>query len=174
MMIFSNKSAGLAAALAAGIILSGASNTAQAGTVYLSTNGTQACRSTSAAGAGNFYYNHTYLWNGGATNQYLTCVMPEWNKGGGDTTTLQMAWAASATAGTVTCTVQSGAFYQGSNHIQQGATVSLTLAAGGNGYLEFPVIGQSVNWYMLNMICNVPPGFKLGLIERHRYAPDTW
>lgn len=169
-----NKSAGLAAALAAGIVLCGASNTAQAGTVFLSTNGTQACRATTGTGAASFYYNHTYLWNGGSTNQYLTCVLPEWNKGPGNTSLLTMHWAASAAPGTVVCTVQSGAFYFGVNNIQQGATLNLTLAAGANGYINFPVIGQNYNWYTLNMICNVPPGFKLGLIERHRDAPDVW
>lgn len=169
------KAGALAIALAASALLGGASGDAHAGSISMPSNGTQSCRATTAAGASSFYYNHTYLWNGGATNQYLTCVLPEWNKvAGGTTTVLDMSWAAGATGGTVTCTAQMGAFYFGVNHIDQGATVSLTLAAGGNGFLEFPDMVASVNWHTINVICNVPPSFKLGLIERHRFVPDTW
>ncbi|WP_460758580.1 hypothetical protein [Lysobacter fragariae] len=139
------------------------------------TNGTAACRATNSTGAASFYYNHTYLWNNGSTNQYLTCVLPEWNRLDGNVNTvLQMAWAAGATGGTVTCTAQVGSFHHGVNNIDQGATVSLTLAAGASGYVFFPTMTSTVNWSTINIICNVPASFKLGLIERQRTVPDTW
>lgn len=170
-----DKAGALAIALAASALLGGASGDAHAGSISMPSNGTQSCRATTAAGASSFYYNHTYLWNGGATNQYLTCVLPEWNKmAGGTTTTLQMSWASGGTGGTVTCTAQMGSFYLGVNHIEQGSTVSLALAPGSSGFLEFPALVSSVNWSTINVICNVPSTFKLGLIERHRHVPDTW
>lgn len=170
------RSMGLVVTLATGAMLGGVGGEAHAGTISMPTNGTAACKSTTAAGASKFYYNHTYLWNNGTTNQYLTCVLPDWNlQTGGNDTVLQMSWAAGATGGTVTCTAQIGGFYLGANQIVQGNTRSATITPGGSAFMTFVnPLTHTENWQTTNIICNVPPSFKLGLIEHQKDAPTAW
>ena len=176
MLRKSSGSIGLILVLAAGGLSATAGNVAQAGTISMPTNGTQACRATSSAGAASFYYNNTYLWNNGTTNQYLTCVLPDWNLMiATPDTALDMAWAAGSTSGSVVCTAQIGAYYGGANQIVQGNTQTLALAAGTNGYLTFATpMNHTTNWQSVNIICNVPAGFKLGLIEHQKTSPTAW
>lgn len=133
---------------------------------YTNTNGTGICRATSSAGAASFYYNHTYIWNSSASNQYLTCVVT--NRREPTSTATQggyMFWTAGGTGGTLTCTAQMGSYYFGTNTISSGSTQSVTLAAGASGTITFPSLARTASWETVNIICNVPPSFKLGLIQ---------
>ena len=174
-MIKQSRSFGAGAMIAVAGLLCGVGGTAQAATIELASSGA-ACRPVSAAAASSFYVANSYIWNTGSTNQYISCMLPDWNLlVGGDVTYLSFNWASSGTAGTVTCTVQAGGFYYGANQIASANTKSLTLAASSWGFMTFNTpLAMGTNYHNLNVSCNVPAGFKLGLIERQRSGPTTW
>ena len=132
---------------------------------YYNTNGTDICRATSSVGASAFYYNHTYIWNGSASTQYLTCVIPNHRVPTSDASmSTYLYWTAGASGGTVTSTTQMAAYYFGASEIASGNTQSATIAAGGNATLIFPSLARTAHWQSVNIICSVPASFKLGLV----------
>ena len=154
----------LALTLGIGAVLALAAAPEAKAFVVMPTNGAAACKATNLAGQSAFYVSNLYLWNSSTSNQYLTCFMPTWNLGYGvNTFSTQFWWTAGATGGSVTCTAQSG-YYAGSNLVAQGNTQTLTLAANAHSYIDFPALSRPSYVYSVNMICNVPPGFKLGVI----------
>ena len=165
----------LIVALATGVQLLAMSSAALAAPPIVQvTNGTLACRGTTTAGSASFYYNNMYLWNNGASTQFLTCVLPDWNTGNsGDDTYIAMNWAAGATGGTVTCTAQVGAFYNGVSNVAVGSTRNLVLAANANAQIVYPnPMTHTAKNQSVNIVCSVPPSFKLGLIEHWRTSPN--
>jgi len=134
------------------------------------TNGAAACKATSLAGQSAFYVSNFYLWNASSSTQYLTCFMPHWNlQYAVPTAATTLDWTAGATGGTVTCTAQSG-YYYGGNLVAQGSTLSMTLSASQSNIQVFPSLSRAGDADTVNLICRVPPGFKLGLIEQ--FDPD--
>ena len=154
----------LSFALVAGVALGLAAPESKA-VVTMTTNGTNACQATSGAGQAAFYSSHLFIWNGSASNQYLTCTLPNWSTAYGvNSSGTYLYWSAGAAAGgNVVCTAQSG-WFAGVSNIAQGDTQNLTLAAGATGQIVFPSLSRPEYFYSINVICNVPPGFKLGLI----------
>jgi len=141
--------------------------------VALPTNGAAACKATSLAGQSAFYVSNLYIWNASTSNQYLTCFMPYWNLVyARPTYATSFYWTAGATGGTVVCTAQSG-YYWSTNNVAQGNTQSRTLAANTYQEMAFPALSRPVWHYTVNMICNVPPGFKLGLITQLESDPPS-
>ena len=164
IVIAGPRSTALALTLGIGAVLALAAAPEAKAYVVMPTNGAAACKATSGAGQSAFYSSNFYIWNGSASNQYLTCFMPSWNLAYAvPTIQTHFYWTAGATAGSVTCTAQSG-YYAGGNNVAQGNTQTLTLAANANNAIVFPALSRSSYYYSVNMICNVPPGFKLGLI----------
>lgn len=152
----------------AGLLTVVPANEARAASISYNTNGTSICRATTSAGAGSFYYNNMYIWNGSASNQYLTCVFTT-ARVFKTTASLYsyMFWDAGATAGSVVCTAQMGAHYSGASHVSAGNTQTLPLAAGASNYITFPALPRGYGGDTIDIICNVPPGFKLGLMQNN-------
>ena len=114
-----------------------------------------------------------YIWNGSTSTQYLTCFMPGWNLTYVVSSKLtSLYWTAGSTPGTVTCTAQSG-YYAGTNVVAQGNTQNLALAMGVTQSMSFPALPRVASYYSINMICSVPAGFKLGLIQNYENDPPS-
>ena len=130
-----------------------------------------ACHAANGAADGKFTYSNNYLTNIGTTDQYVICHLQMDDDDSVPLTHpvyLAVHTVAGATAGTITCVAQEGAFYTGaSNTIASSSARSATLDVGLNSNLNWDtnLLTRPAIYYTLTLNCKVPGGFKLGLIE---------
>ena len=128
------------------------------------------CQAANGAVAAKFNRTLTYITNAGTTDAYVICHLPmdDASSTPDHVSRLTVEVTIPNAGGNVACVAQSGAYYQGANHIYASQAQSYT-AAGPN---ESATIDWTVPMYRLNVFnvltlnCKLPPGAKLGLIER--------
>jgi hypothetical protein len=128
------------------------------------------CHAANGALASKFNFTLTTVTNAGTTDAYVICHLPM-----DDTSTtpdhvssLSVEATLPNTGQTVTCVAQASYFHHGVNHIY--VSQSQTYTSGEPN--ENPTLTWSAPIYRLNVFnvlslnCKMPPGGKLGLIQR--------
>jgi hypothetical protein len=138
---------------------------------------TETARDTNAAGACrpvnslvHFSYSNNYLTNSTTTDQYVVCqfqMNDDFSAAAPGPAALDVAVATGATAGFVLCSAQEGSFYGGSNYVTSSNQQNYSLAANSNHYMVFTTsaLTRTNYWETLTLICRIPAGGKMGLIE---------
>jgi hypothetical protein len=127
-----------------------------------------ACQGANGA-ASKFTYTMQYLTNVGPVDQYVVCDMTAYDVSNEPLTPyiFRVNFTMGQAGGTITCVVQTGGHYSGSNVIRSSSAETATMGSLENGYLDWDpesiVRTQPYDVLMLN--CKVPPGAKVGLIQ---------
>jgi hypothetical protein len=143
---------------------------------YRDTSAGAACHAANGALANKFTYNLNYLTNISNTDAYVICELV--TDDATDTPELlihlQVDVLVPTPGSNVTCMAQVGSFWDGVNHIRASQAQSYTTVS--------PDYGFSLDWneaplqrlYItetLTINCKLPPGAKLGLIQRWESVP---
>jgi hypothetical protein len=140
-------------------------------TAYRDASAGAVCHAANGALAAKFTFNLNYLTNISNTDAYVICHLPMDDAamtpdGVGKLTVHGLI----PTAGTtVTCVAQVGAFYDSTNHLYSSSAKSDTAATlNSELYLSWDSVEvpRTSNFQVLSINCKLPPGTKLGLIER--------
>ena len=158
--------AGLALTLAVGLTAAGNASAIN----YRDTSAGGACQPASGGASGSFSHSNNYLTNIGTTTQYIICHFAMDDAEFTPTNTnLLNVHIQSTQAGTriVTCTAQTGSFYNGVNQVYRNQTRTYTFSAAGHTYLDFDesVLTRTVPWHTFTLNCRMDPGTRVGLIE---------
>jgi hypothetical protein len=153
-------------------------NPAPAAITYRDASAGAACHAANGALASKFTYNLNFVTNVGTTDAYVICSLPMDDASSlpDNIHTLSVAVQTSNPGATVTCVAQNGSFYDGINHIYNSASRSYT-AIGANAAFFLTWDGAALHrdgiYAVLTINCKLPPGTKLGLIQRWEgYIPE--
>ena len=156
----------LATTLAATLSMS---HPAAAAATFHNTSAGVACHAANGALAAKFTYNLNFLTNGNTTDAYVVCAlnMDDTNQTpavlNGLTATLFLP-----TPGTAACVAQTG-YFSGTNQIE-GSTALTYTSTYSNLTLQFSFdtsqLTRAGMTQVLTLNCKLPPGAKLGLIQR--------
>ena len=129
-----------------------------------------ACHPASGALAAKFNRNLNYLTNVGTTDAYVVCHFQM-----ADSPTLVAAFGGlyvhlqgSAAGSTVTCVAQVGAFFSGTNQINGSVARTHTTSAHNESLVLSWLSGLERDDFadVVTLNCKLPPGMKMGLIQR--------
>jgi hypothetical protein len=170
-----NLSLSLAAALAATVSCLALPTPAAAQT-YRDTSAGGACKAA-AAGSTAITFGNTYLLNKSTVAQYVICHFDMFDLAGStaqSTSMLKAYFGAGDTAGTPTCVVQIG-FYTQQLYTSDISSGSVTIQPGLSDFIAFGSADMVRDAYYqtLTLNCKVPPGFRMGLIERTDPPPQS-
>ena len=160
-----------AALLAATLAIALGQSSPATATAYRDASAGAVCHAANGALAAKFTYNLNYLTNAGTTDAYVICHLPMDDAASTPDAVGKLAvhGLIPTVGAAVTCTAQVGAFYDSSNHIYH-SSAKTDPAALPNSELfltwdSFEVERTSA-FHVLSINCKLPPGAKLGLIER--------
>ena len=144
---------------------------AHAAVTYRDASAGAACHAANGSLATKFNFNLSFLTNAGTVDAYVICSLPM-----DDATASPLAinkvkvHAQLPNADTtLTCTAQTSAYFGGENHVYYSSTKTFT-STGPNANFTLLWTGADLTrqdvYAVLSFNCKVPPGAKLGLIER--------
>ena len=136
---------------------------------YRNASAGAACHAANGALASKFTFNLNYLTNIGTTDAYVICSLPMDDASTTPDTIIKLSvsFTVPAALSTVTCVAQAGN-YVTTNNIYHSAAESRTTASANQSltmqWENYIPRGGVINVVTLN--CKLPPGTKMGLIER--------
>jgi hypothetical protein len=135
------------------------------------------CHAANGALAGKFTYNLNYLTNVGTADAYVICSLPpddDASLGPNIVTSLSVEVFLPSAESTVSCMAQTGAFFDGANQVYRSQAQSYT-SVGPNAGTQLQWSGSALErgaaWRVLTFNCKLPPGARLGLIQRWEDTP---
>jgi len=133
------------------------------------TTGGMACDPANGGAVAKFVRGNMLLTNNNSTDQYVIChlQMDDLEPYVYVPIGLRVHFAAAATGGTFTCTVQIGYFINGATNLVTSLTYSKTLAAGAYGSIPWDQYSLTRNnpWDVVTINCKIPPTGKIGSID---------
>jgi hypothetical protein len=129
-----------------------------------------ACHPANGALAAKFTYNLNYLTNANTTDAYVLCSLPmdDVNNAPAVLNGLMVDVFLPSPA-TVTCVAQTGSYVSGANQIEGSSALTYTSSVT-NLALQFSfetaLLTRAGTYRVLTLNCKLPPGAKLGLIQR--------
>jgi hypothetical protein len=146
--------------------------------LFRSTHAGVACHPANGSLASSFNYTLQTLTNVGTVDAYVICALPMDDLSTYPTQLHYLVVNAvlPQSGTTLACTAQVGAFYSGTTHIRESVARATTSSQ--------PNAQAQLSWYnelaperaygydVLSLNCKLPPGAKLGLIQREDAEPE--
>jgi hypothetical protein len=144
---------------------------ATAGPLFRSASAGSVCQPANGALASSFNYTMQYVTNVGSADAYLICslIMDDHNAAPNQLQYLAVDALLANAGTTLTCTAQVGGYYNGSTHVR-GSLAKSSTSVGPNASFALVFTGSTLlrdyAYDVLMLNCKVPPGGRLGLIQR--------
>jgi hypothetical protein len=141
-----------------------------ASATYRDTSAGGACQAASGANEKSFNYSNNYVTNIGTTSQFVIC---HFAMADGQITPTATSFFAVNTQSTqagvriVSCSLQTGSFYNGANHIISNNVSAHTYDAVGYYRLDWTetAVVRNAVYDTVTLNCRMDPGTRLGIIE---------